>query len=158
MKKCFKCKQTKPKSEFAKNSGRKDGLQSLCKSCMSKRYQTDEYRTKNNKRQKKHRKENPEMSLLASLHRTAKRIGLKPERVAAHYFAKIVEQGECCEICDRHVSGLGRRLDLDHNHNTLQLRGLLCTNCNQRVGLCWEDVGILRKTIEYLENYSKGEI
>lgn len=35
MKKCHKCGETKLRDEFAKNSARKDGLQTYCKSCHS---------------------------------------------------------------------------------------------------------------------------
>jgi hypothetical protein len=35
MKKCYKCKQIKSLQEFSKNSCRKDGLSSHCKSCHS---------------------------------------------------------------------------------------------------------------------------
>jgi len=37
MKKCSKCKLDKPKSEFCKDVGKKDGLCSHCKSCTYKR-------------------------------------------------------------------------------------------------------------------------
>lgn len=43
MKKCYKCKQNLPITEFNKHSKRKDGLQNKCKSCssnMSKKYYT----------------------------------------------------------------------------------------------------------------------
>ena len=154
MKKCYGCNKLKPKSEFAKNSGRKDGLQSQCRNCMKKRRQTKEYRQKHREYVRKNREENPEAQLIRNMRRSARRIGLKPETVIAHYFKRLDEQNSCCEICGRHVSSLNRRLDLDHNHNTLQLRGLLCTNCNQRIGLCWEDISILKKTIRYLEKYN----
>lgn len=36
MKKCFKCQETKPISEFSKNRKQKDGLQTSCKICSSK--------------------------------------------------------------------------------------------------------------------------
>ena len=41
MKRCYTCKTDKDKSEFNKNRGRKDGLNSICKECSrerSKRY------------------------------------------------------------------------------------------------------------------------
>ena len=41
MKRCYTCKTDKDKSEFNKNKGRKDGLNSICKECSrerSKRY------------------------------------------------------------------------------------------------------------------------
>lgn len=37
LKVCYTCKELKEKSEFNKNSGRKDGLQSICKVCSALR-------------------------------------------------------------------------------------------------------------------------
>ena len=154
MKKCYGCKKTKSKKEFAKNSGRKDGLQSQCRDCMRKRRITPEYRKKHKEYVRKNREENPEAQLIRNLRRSAKRMGLDAEKVIAHYYSKLSEYDSHCEICGRHASLLNRRLDLDHNHNTNQLRGLLCTNCNQRIGLCWEDVRILKNTVEYINKYN----
>lgn len=46
MKRCTNCNTDKPKSDFHKNSRRKDGLQSFCKACMieivHRRYQDKE--------------------------------------------------------------------------------------------------------------------
>ncbi len=45
MKKCYRCKETKPLSEFHKNKHRKDGVQTRCKSCKK---ETDaQYRLEN---------------------------------------------------------------------------------------------------------------
>jgi len=153
MKKCYGCGQLKSESEFGKNSGRKDGLQSQCKDCMKAKRQRPEFKNRESKRKKQWMKENPDLILLNTLRRASKRIGLNSEKVIAHYFSKLDEQSGCCEICGKHVSALRRRLDLDHNHITLQLRGLLCENCNKRIGLCWENIVILKKTIRYLEKY-----
>lgn len=38
-----------------------------------------------------------------------------------------------CAICRKPQSLFKRRLNLDHNHKTGQLRGLLCYYCNRRV-------------------------
>jgi len=38
MKKCFKCKLEKEESDFSKDTTRKDGLNSKCKSCQSEYY------------------------------------------------------------------------------------------------------------------------
>lgn len=44
MKKCLKCKQWKPKSEFSKNRTRKDGLQDWCTECGREYARTYKYR------------------------------------------------------------------------------------------------------------------
>lgn len=42
-------------------------------------------------------------------------------------------QNGACAICKKPQSMFKRRLNLDHNHKTGQLRGLLCYYCNRRV-------------------------
>ena len=43
------------------------------------------------------------------------------------------QQG-CCAVCGRHRSLFGQHLDVDHNHKTGKIRGLLCNGCNRYVG------------------------
>ena|SRR3990167_131816 len=43
------------------------------------------------------------------------------------------EQENRCKICKK-FSG-GRRLSIDHNHETGRVRGLLCYKCNTAIGL-----------------------
>ena len=52
------------------------------------------------------------------------------EKERAEFFKK--QDGKCA-ICGKHQSLFKRRLCLDHNHKTGQLRGLLCFYCNKRV-------------------------
>lgn len=44
-----------------------------------------------------------------------------------------VQKG-CCAICGRHQGELSRRLSVDHCHTTNEVRGLLCTSCNSKLG------------------------
>lgn len=41
------------------------------------------------------------------------------------------KQGDKCAICERPESSFKRRLNVDHNHRTGQVRGLLCYRCNK---------------------------
>jgi len=50
----------------------------------------------------------------------------------------------CCEICGK----MYPRLDVDHNHVTGKVRGLLCRKCNLRAGFL-EDA-LTQRTLEYL--------
>lgn len=44
-------------------------------------------------------------------------------------------QGRKCYLCQRSVNQFPKSLNVDHNHKTGLVRGLLCTNCNYLVGI-----------------------
>lgn len=67
--------------------------------------------------------------------------GIDPETVQARLRA----QGGMCKIC-----GCNPATDLDHNHKTGQVRGLLCGDCNRALGLFRENPDMLRSAITYL--------
>lgn len=46
------------------------------------------------------------------------------------YEAILKLQGGKCALCPRRPS-LNRRLDLDHHHGDMRIRGLLCWRCNR---------------------------
>lgn len=43
-----------------------------------------------------------------------------------------IQDGRCA-ICRKHQSELKRRLDIDHDHKTGKVRGLLCNYCNKTI-------------------------
>jgi hypothetical protein len=57
-----------------------------------------------------------------------------------------------CNICN---TELNDKSCIDHNHITMQVRGVLCNNCNVIIGLAKEDKKILKNTIKYLKKYDK---
>src|SRR4030042_5864910 len=44
------------------------------------------------------------------------------------------KQNECCAICGEHQSKFNKAFAVDHNHETGEVRGLLCQNCNNVLG------------------------
>lgn len=44
------------------------------------------------------------------------------------------DQGGKCAICGRPPKPGGRRLNIDHDHITGAVRGLLCASCNRMLG------------------------
>jgi len=72
------------------------------------------------------------------------------------YKTLLLKQDSKCAICFVDQSALKRRLAVDHNHITGQIRGLLCSNCNTAIGSLKERSLSLISALNYLEDYNVG--
>ena len=61
------------------------------------------------------------------------------------------EQNYCCALCKRHQSEFIRELNVDHDHTTGAIRGLLCNSCNTGLGKLGDNIEGLQRAIEYLK-------
>lgn len=68
---------------------------------------------------------------------------------ADEYDRRLNEQGGGCAICG--VFPAERALAVDHDHNTGEVRGLLCFSCNTALGAFHDSVALLEAAIDYLE-------
>jgi len=99
----------------------------------------------NGKRKRRRRKENP-------IHKKA--------RESMDYDALFAKQEGKCAICKKPWNPLtkagakARRMHRDHNHSTLQPRGLLCQNCNRHLKDKF-DTEWYRAAWEYLTYYER---
>ena len=81
------------------------------------------------------RKTSPPSNSSTSVKRKRRR-RVKPEGAALlkehrhEYEAILAAQGGVCAICGRPPS-VRRKLDMDHDHKTMHVRGLLCVPCNR---------------------------
>ena len=71
------------------------------------------------------------------------------------YEELLAQQGNVCEICQQNKNRDGRRLFVDHDHETGSLRGILCQKCNSILGLASDSPEILRQAANYLEKYKQ---
>lgn len=67
------------------------------------------------------------------------------------YERMLEEQKHCCAGCGTHQLELNTKLNVDHNHDTGEIRGLLCGNCNRALGLVKDNTNTLKSLINYLE-------
>lgn len=58
-------------------------------------------------------------------------------------------QNNKCAICGIDIKDNGV---VDHSHITNKVRGILCNKCNVLLGMARDNVDILKKAIDYLQN------
>ena len=75
------------------------------------------------------------------------------KRISKHRQTLMAYYGNKCSICDRGFDAMNKRnIHVDHDHTAAyNIRGLLCLNCNSMLGHCRDNLDILRRAIEYLE-------
>lgn len=79
------------------------------------------------------------------------------------YSALLAEQNGGCAICggkETHLSRNGKPKDLsvDHDHETGDVRGLLCVNCNRALGYFEDSVVRLQAAISYLQRHRRPRL
>lgn len=71
--------------------------------------------------------------------------------VKAEYDERLAAQGGACAICgDLRFSRGRKHLDVDHDHSTGAVRGILCNRCNQNVGRVERSIARFPGVLEYL--------
>jgi hypothetical protein len=65
------------------------------------------------------------------------------------YAAMLLICGNACTICGG-VNQNGKALAVDHDHDTGEVRGLLCDGCNRGIGFMEDDPERLRRAAAYL--------
>lgn len=71
--------------------------------------------------------------------------GLSPQ----DYAAMLDAQDGACAICRKPPRTRG--LNVDHDHATGRVRGLLCGPCNSVLGMAGDDPNVLTEALRYLE-------
>lgn len=71
--------------------------------------------------------------------------GLSPR----DYQQMLNAQNRSCAVCGS-TNGPGRRLCVDHDHVTGEVRGLLCDRCNKILGLAHDERLVLLSLATYL--------
>jgi hypothetical protein len=84
--------------------------------------------------------------------RWARHIWVTYELTPEDYYAILEVQAGVCYICER-ANGRTKKLSVDHNHATGEVRGLLCGPCNRDVlGHLRDSTEALQRGIDYLTN------
>lgn len=133
MKPCSKCEEVKPLEEFAINSKGLHGRKSVCKVCSNDAQK---------KLAAKRKAEDPEAW---SKYRRDKHLRSKYGMTQEDYEDMAEAQKGECAICNKTAT-----LYIDHCHNSEEVRGLLCQQCNTLLGMAYDNIDTLKSAIEYL--------
>lgn len=136
---CCGCKVVKPLEDFHRNKKSHQGRTYYCRPCKS------EYNV--------HRKPKRASSPDENFHYNLRKYGLTP----LGYDALLESQGGACAICGSACPS-GKRLAVDHCHNTGTVRGLLCARCNPGIGMFKDQPDLLLVAVEYLETSKRRQL
>lgn len=151
MKRCSEC--GKEKSDFGPDRRASDGLQSACRTCNKKR-DSARYAKESERRRKRQR---VYWNALPAEERTRRsRAQYLRENYGIDtdaYEALLASQNGVCALCFKPPSGRlksHQRLQVDHDHQTGEIRGLLCNECNTAIGRLGDSVAGLQNALRYL--------
>ena len=80
-------------------------------------------------------------------HQTKKRYGVDVDT-----YKKRMASKTNCEICEK-----TEELCYDHDHDTMQFRGVLCRGCNRSLGQLGDSLEGIMKVVKYLEKADKND-
>ena len=157
MKRCKVCAELKPLEDFYRAAGMRDGYRSDCKSC-NLAARAAKYRDNPRPaidRALQWQRDNPERHLAKQREYAEsgkKKVADRKSHLKRKYGltledfdAMLASQGGGCAICGRTDSD-----NVDHDHATGRVRGILCFNCNVAIGHVANDEDRLSAAISYL--------
>ncbi len=180
MKRCTKCNKSKVSSLFPKD-------RNVCKLCYAKQkadlQKTPKSKTSHAKAVLKYSKSKKGRKVKEKEYEKNRVIGwdafyikyngrartLKGRyNITVEYFNRmLLEQKGLCGICGnpetatrKSTSGIVRTLQLsvDHNHETGEIRGLLCSKCNLAISYFKEDIKYMANAISYIEKHKQKAV
>lgn len=122
---CLDCQEEKPESEFHRNARRTSGRAPYCRICKLERDRSTKLKY---------------------------RFGITVD----DYNRMLDEQGHVCAVCGEIETvvdhrGRIRMLSVDHDHETGEVRGLLCFSCNVGIGAFKEQRSLIEAAAHYLK-------
>ena len=128
---CTRCRMSKPLTSFHKHKSRKDGLQTACIECKGK----DPSQSTEEKRRR----------------HLMRKYGITEQ----DFQVLLAAQGGLCAICGvNEPGGQYNTWHVDHCHESGNVRGLLCNNCNLGLGYFKDNLEALQRALKYLEEAS----
>lgn len=167
-KKCIRCGNEKPLSEFTFHNREKRQHRNFCHDCekiwIRQFHKSPQGKEKgrewvaNNKEKIKEYKRLYRQDEIKrernKIYQRARWLKENFNMTVDDYMVIYEKQNGQCAICKSDQNGSRKNFCVDHDHETGKVRGLLCHNCNVSVGLMKDSPSLLRKAAEYLEGFN----
>lgn len=127
---CMKCKEVKPSTDFSRNKSTGTGFHTYCKPC--------------HRRQQRESLERRYGGSSRHYHLMQK-YGIS----AVEVDELIRQQGGTCAVCRKRDA-----TQVDHDHVTGAIRGIVCLLCNAAMGAFHDDPALIRRAIAYVKEHS----
>jgi 5-methylcytosine-specific restriction endonuclease McrA len=142
---CSICKEAKPEELFGK---RTKGIQRRCKACIAS-YQKEYGKTRPKRPYEKNRHYYDLSDKSARAERSVfyarqSKYGISRE----DFFLMLEKQNYQCTLC---LTPIDKSSHIDHCHTTNKVRGILCARCNKGLGHFKDNIVVLKRAIQYLE-------
>lgn len=166
MKCCTRCGGEKDPSAFYKNKHCKTGRETVCKACRTEQdrilrgvggegYAKRLAATQAYKKREDVKERNRAVSRMDSnrlkdrFGHIRRKFGLSPE--SYEYLLDV--QNNSCLICNKEFTPETRITgpNIDHCHETQNIRGILCGTCNSGLGMFKDNIDVLKNAIKYLQ-------
>jgi len=142
---CSKCRRRKTLAEFGPTPNSGDGFHSWCRECLAKDGRKRLTLLSPEKREHRRR--------WSRRYDAEKKYGVPFEELER----RLEAQGSVCKICSDAIDLWALRSGcVDHDHVTLQIRGILCVKCNAGLGQFRDRPELLASAITYLAEQLKS--
>lgn len=143
--KCGKCGEMKPLAEFSRSKNRSSWCRPCCAENARRWRAANIERARQYDRDRQDRHRTGEAKEWQRFYRWLNRYGLRPE----DYDVMFEQQKGLCAVCGQPPDE-DEFLNIDHDHETGEVRGLLCRPCNTGLGCFRDDPDRLLNAFAYL--------
>lgn len=143
---CKQCGQVKDAKNFDYTPTMVDGMRAVCRDCLR-----PQVTIRARKYRERLRANNPNFRARDRINHRRRLYGVTPEM----FDEMLHGQGGGCAICQYCPLPEERPLNIDHNHWTGAVRGLLCNNCNTGISRFKDNLELLEGAKQYLLKYGQ---
>lgn len=97
----------------------------------------------------------PEHRRKVKAHGIKKRLGISIEEYERRRETQRLS-GDLCGLCKKPLDNVNSTPNLDHDHETMEIREFLHRSCNMAIGLLKDDPSMCRLAAEYLERHKNN--